>query len=544
MSESPTLPSLQAVARAVTDAAEAAPESESWTPAADFDALMRQVEEFELRAQLSPVEFDRYYDAEVELENQIIQYSMDCAGSLDFDHAREAMDQVIELNRVLGDRAEREIERLGADDSTYRERLERARDLAAGMILHQQGLVQQWTSDEAVLRGDIESAQHALASATEYYVELGQSSLPQNEVGGLRAVVAHTGVTFLVAVQAIQAGQYSTATDNFRRARTSYQVIIDDLGEPEPDEDNATLRSQFRADVSDRFTYARAMSSLAAFFDSVIRNDFVEAVRYAEDAVALGESWLDMALGSGATPGQLNVRRQDLGLFRGWLSWSRAELAIDMQDWDDCRRHLREAREAWESTTEIALRQAAQGVITGGATNGNNELLLRSTHYRADRERRLYEEITQLRKDAQAAAGVRLYAYNNANASAGVDMSSNSGNTSNYNLSGNFTGSAIGENARNRNEGPVTQNVASAADFRQLAEQLRTLADQLAGAARTPAEQAAASEIRAAESQARRGDRKAVLDHLRAAGRWALTIAEKLALNVAGDAIKQSLGVG
>jgi hypothetical protein len=511
----------------------------TWVPAADFDTLAAQVEEFESRATLTQREFDHYYDAEVELENRIILYSTNCAGALDFNAARLAMDQVIELNNVLQERAERELERIGADDAAYRERLETARGLAGGMILHQQGIVQQWYSDEALLRGDLDAAQEALSSATAFYMELGESSHPQAEIGQLQAVVAHVGGTFLTAIQAIRSGQYSSATENFRRARAGYQNLLDDLAAPEPDEDNATLLGQFRADVSHRATYARAMVSLSAFFDSAIRSDFVEAVRYAEDAVLLAENWLEAASALEATPGQINVRRQDLSMFRGWLGWSRAELAVDTHRWDACRTHLREAREAWESGSDIALRYAARGVVSGGVANGNNEMLLRSTQYRCDRERRLHEEIARLRKDAQvvAAAGVKVYAH----AQSGVDMSQDSGNT--FNMSGNFKDTAVGPNAQQRSEGATTQKIVSPGDFRQLADELRALADQLAGAARTPAEQTAAEEVRAAESQARRGDRNGVLQHLRGAGKWALTIAEKLLLPVAGDAIKQSLGL-
>ena len=117
-----------------------------------------------------------------------------------------------------------------------------------------------------------------------------------------------------------------------------------------------------------------------------------------------------------------------------------------------------------------------------------------------------------------------------------------SGTSFNFN-NGNFQNAAIGDHAQQNNSGDSTQNNLSPADFRQLVRELRSLADQLSGAARTPAEQTAVAEIRQAESQARRGDRSAAFQHLRAAGQWALTIAEKLLLPIAGDAIRQSLGV-
>jgi hypothetical protein len=88
----------------------------------------------------------------------------------------------------------------------------------------------------------------------------------------------------------------------------------------------------------------------------------------------------------------------------------------------------------------------------------------------------------------------------------------------------------------------TTNSSTTINNLRELAEELAQLREALAAGASTDAQRGAVAELANAEDKARVGDEKGAMAHLKAAGRWALDMASKLALTAAEAAIKVSLG--
>ncbi|NKM68575.1 hypothetical protein [Rhizobium laguerreae] len=104
---------------------------------------------------------------------------------------------------------------------------------------------------------------------------------------------------------------------------------------------------------------------------------------------------------------------------------------------------------------------------------------------------------------------------------------------------------AVGPNAHSHDM--TFQQVWSEAeqkvDLKTLADELSKLRSALKEQALTSEEDAAIGEIAKAESAAKNNDGPKALAHLKAAGNWALGVAEKIGVGVATSAIKTALGV-
>lgn len=85
---------------------------------------------------------------------------------------------------------------------------------------------------------------------------------------------------------------------------------------------------------------------------------------------------------------------------------------------------------------------------------------------------------------------------------------------------------------------------APAIDLQKLADELERLRQDLQGRAATAQERAALEHVAEAERQARAGDQSRTLEHLKAAGKWALGFAEKVGVSLAAAVIRSSLGMG
>jgi len=80
-------------------------------------------------------------------------------------------------------------------------------------------------------------------------------------------------------------------------------------------------------------------------------------------------------------------------------------------------------------------------------------------------------------------------------------------------------------------------------DLTELASELETLRREARSQAVTPEEDDSTAEIGKAQRAAEAGDGPTALTHLAKAGRWALSVAEKIGIGVATVAIKSALGL-
>ena len=79
-------------------------------------------------------------------------------------------------------------------------------------------------------------------------------------------------------------------------------------------------------------------------------------------------------------------------------------------------------------------------------------------------------------------------------------------------------------------------------DLPKLADDLAKLRSEMKKQATEPEHDVAVGAIAAAEAAAKKGDEKSALDHLKAAGQWALELGVKIGVPVAIEAIKKSAG--
>lgn len=500
--------------------------------------LFEEIAWFEGRATLTASEFERYFQAETQLEAQLIDAAVFHAQNLDFTSSCDIIKQVVELNIVLRSIIARELERLSAEeteDVAQRDTLVHARGLTEGTILQMQGMELEYLAERYTASSDVTNAIQALERALEYFRSLASSELPQANLGQLRAALTETSLDFLNALFSLRAARYDTARDGFVQTRVKYRLILDELEEETPsDPSEESLRNQLFIELNDRHTYSRVLISITSSFSEIYRSEFKNASMYAEDAVKLGEQWSQRAVGDGLPAVVQGIRRQELSLYRGWLAWIQAEYAVDERRWDDCRSLIHEARRHWNDSSELALRNRLLGVLSGQNEIGSMELLLLATLRRNRREEELREEIDRLRREKREIGPTIVNAY-------GGTMSS--GDTSNYNIGGSVNANAFGTNSAAHNSTSSSQHTEIAAgDFRGLVTELASLREAISAGARSDNEQATVEHLRQAEELARRGDERGMREHLRAAGNWALSFAEKLALTTAEAALKMSIG--
>jgi len=112
-----------------------------------------------------------------------------------------------------------------------------------------------------------------------------------------------------------------------------------------------------------------------------------------------------------------------------------------------------------------------------------------------------------------------------------------------YNISGQ-TG-AVGPNAH-AHDMAFTQTwsqLENKTDLGKLAEELVRLREAMERDAVAPEEKLAVGAVAAAEQSARQKDGPKVVEYLKTAGKWALSVAEKIGVDLAKEALKGTLGL-
>ncbi|GAA2902765.1 hypothetical protein GCM10010472_71210 [Pseudonocardia halophobica] len=502
------------------------------------DDLEEQVSWFEGRRRLSMEEYRTYFALEVELETRFIAGAAGHARCHDFGGAAAAIGQVVELNRVLLRITHRELAELTPGPSPDREELTDRRDRVDGFLLLTLGIQAEYEASQQLALGDLQEAKVALQEAVDRFEELAKSGLPYSPVGSDRWSLARMNRDFLDALALFRGARYESAHDKFREAAARYDHEIRRLREQNTTGyRDAVLQENLLSELADRHTYARVLRAVSAAFTFVQKNDFEEAAKSAEDAVGLGERWLDRVVGADLPEIQRDIRSQELCLYQGWAAWIEAERAIDRKDWTGCDANLRAARDRWTESTDLGIRNGLRGVVVGQADMGSMELLLLATRRRRDIEERLGVEIDRLRRDIRDHAPPVYITNTNQQ---GDTMTTN--RSVSFSSQGDMRGNFAGESVVGATYTDNSQSIESGMSLRELAKELAELRDSLAPGVRSEQEKERLEHVRQAEEAARAGDEKSMKEHLAAAGKWALAFAEKLALSAAEVAIRASIG--
>ncbi len=113
---------------------------------------------------------------------------------------------------------------------------------------------------------------------------------------------------------------------------------------------------------------------------------------------------------------------------------------------------------------------------------------------------------------------------------------------SKYKVTGGNIG-AIGDGAEAHNVIQVSNQTLGSIDIATLAGELSRLRAEARKEATEPEHDISVSELAKAEQAAKAGESSKVVEHLRAAGKWALEVATKIGTGVAIEAIKKSTGL-
>jgi hypothetical protein len=113
---------------------------------------------------------------------------------------------------------------------------------------------------------------------------------------------------------------------------------------------------------------------------------------------------------------------------------------------------------------------------------------------------------------------------------------------SKYKITGGSQG-AVGDQAEAHDFTQVSNQTLGSIDMTALAAELSRLRAEARKEATEPEHDIAISEIAKAEQAAKEGQSSKVMEHLKAAGKWALDVATKLGTSVALEAIKKSTGL-
>jgi hypothetical protein len=520
----------------MTDPQETVPVPTPDVAGMDLDQLDATVETYAQQASFTPAEFTHYLQADSALEAQLYGLAMASSQEFEFTVARRILSRLVEINTQIRAVAERQL--ADADDDDFRALLDQARDEAIGYALLCQGQQALCNAGEWQVNGDLLAANDALEQAMRYFGELADSALPQAGVGQLYERMSRSKTAFNVAVLAMRAGRYDQATDEFRQTLAGFGVLQDQLLAEMPDVTEqdvpaATVINELLEDLRDNIVYTQMALKFVEFFSQINAGNYEDAVAYATDTVTLAERWLNTAVSRGAAVPVINVRRMENEQYHGWLAWAESELQIEQRAWDECRAKIREARDRWASSNDIALRHALLGVTATKIDTGNTEMLLQSTLRRCKKEKQLWEQIEQLHEEKRQALVVNQYA--------GDRVKHDESST--YNFQGNVTAGAIGSGARSQGDHVESHhNPVTTTDLPQLADQLADLAEAMNQGARGDNEQTAVEVVRQAEVQARQGNEHGAMERLRQAGGWALSIAGKLGLAAAEAAIKAAIG--
>jgi hypothetical protein len=112
-----------------------------------------------------------------------------------------------------------------------------------------------------------------------------------------------------------------------------------------------------------------------------------------------------------------------------------------------------------------------------------------------------------------------------------------------YNISGQAGAVGPGAHAHDISFTQVWNQLEGRIDLGKLAEELKRLREAMDREAAEPAQKLAAGAVAAAEQSVRQKDGPKALEYLKTAGKWAFSVAEKIGVDLAKEALKGALGL-
>jgi hypothetical protein len=112
-----------------------------------------------------------------------------------------------------------------------------------------------------------------------------------------------------------------------------------------------------------------------------------------------------------------------------------------------------------------------------------------------------------------------------------------------YNISGQAGAVGPQSHAHDMTFSQIWNQIEKNGDISRLADELRRLREAMEREAADPGHKVAVAAVEAAEHSARQKDGPKTIEFLKTAGKWALSVAEKIGVDLAKEAIKGALGI-
>jgi hypothetical protein len=277
------------------------------------------------------------------------------------------------------------------------------------------------------------------------------------------------------------------------------------------------------------------------FLGAIYTGNFEKAAEHVQDMLNYYDS-LDL---SAAPPFLRQSAELDRRSYGAYLAYVQAEVAANKQEWDAALQLCNRAEDEWQEVVKTAMMLAIpQSRNIAETVQAVSSQVIGTCRRRIAREQSFYATINKLNTENQQ---LHHDIYNLARRANIVSQGGVTVKESGDQYSIGMIGQAASVGSDNTVSGTsmsqVNVDALAGIDMKTLADQLGELIGRLKAEAGEPDQYSALSEVSYAAQAAKNDDKAGTMQHLKAAGKWVLGVAQKIGVPVAVAALKGALGV-
>jgi hypothetical protein len=508
------------------------------------DQLVEVVSAYETQDEIPRAGFEDYLHAETELEGRLLGRAIQLGAACEHEQAVELLDLVISLNETMRRVAKRERDRVGRDTDDG-EFFGWCRQAASGLILLAEGQKLLVRAEQCRILGDLDSGLDLVREAFGVFEELAGSDYPQAGIGRLRCQVTMATGTLYEAISCLRVGNYRGAHDALDIVRVTFEELLADAAETEPGGDGPVraMLTEVSRDLSSSLVDIGALQGVVDMMMAGQAGRFRDMVDIGAEALAAYETAVQAASASSVGRHMIALRRMEMDTVSFWIDFARAEIAVNEHEWTTAYEAVRSARRHLTDLSRMGVRNQEVGLTATRPDVSTLEFLLAAVLRRADREKYLLEQRDDARSSLRTAQLSRVNVINhNTNSAEARGGKSTVGDKFEFHAPVQNNGNLGGQHNRATVTAAQQQVATGDAQLRRLADELAALRQVLEIGPRTAEERQSVEHLRDAESAARTGDEEGARGHLARVGRWVLGAAERIGVEVATAALRQSIG--
>lgn len=480
---------------------------------------------------LSGTAFSELYRDEANLESALVQQAKEFYGVANFEAAAQMWTTVSGLNNSLVTMIGLMSQRPPADGPDGEDLAKMKKD-CADLSAFAQAMASMMSAISKRISSNLTDAVAAADEARRLFESLAQEGSEGDAIMAMMAEGVRIGAVAGVKQLRFQFKDasltYLEAKKTLEKARARFVKL--------EDADAATL-----AGIESDINGFKRAAEQSAFMGAIADGNFKDAAQHAGTIIKDISGQDDENL----LPFIREFTKFDLCNMQAYLSYARAEVAGNGQNWEQALKHLARADEQWRQAVAIAIdmdipqsRQIAESVQAASSQ------VIGSCQRRISRERELYAEIARLKQEN------RQLQESITSAATAPAIGRIMGDE--YKIK--EVGQAASIGSHNKVSGTHMEQVneanpLSGVDMPVLARQLEELLAKLKESAADPDQYAALAEVGRAAGSAKDQDQAGTLQHLSAlgrikqAGQWVLAAARDIGVEVAAAVVKSAIGV-